>query len=740
MNESASVETVCGVIENVVYRNESNDYTVLEIADKSGLLITAVGIIPMAHEGENVVLNGHWSYHKEFGRQFSFDTFEKTLPAEVDGILQYLSSSTVKGVGPVTALKIVNRFGVESFDVIENHPEWLTDISGITMKKAAIISESFREQTGIRGVMMFCKDYIGAKEVTRVYKKLGSGAVGIIKENPYVLCESEYGISFEKVDAFAKTLDVSLESPIRVLSCAKYILSYNATTNGHTCLPLAKLVGAVSSLIEVDEMLINEMISRFVADGRLSGYTVDSVTYVMTSEVCEAEKYVASRLSELEGGVSRFSVSDVSMLIQKLEIDFGINYAELQKKAIFEALNGGVMILTGGPGTGKTTIIKALMHIFKSLGMKCVLAAPTGRAAKRMSEATSSEAKTVHRMLEMERNSDLTIEFGRNSTNPLDENVVIVDEMSMMDLFLMEALLRAMRRSSRLILIGDSDQLPSVGAGNVFSDLIGSERLRTVKLNEIFRQSKESLIITNAHRINSGNPPQLNVTDNDFFFVRREYERDIPKSIAELVLQRLPRTYGKSIIDKIQIITPSKKGAGGVEILNNELQSHLNPPAKFKREKVSHGVTFREGDRVMQTVNNYEIEWERDGYSGNGIFNGDIGIIETINSQKSEMTVRFDDRIAKYDFDVLDELELAYAITVHKSQGSEYPVVIIPMYSCPPLLMTRNLLYTAVTRARRMVILVGRSDIPAKMVENNREVLRYTTLKERMLDYGNQYF
>lgn len=732
------LETIKGTIENIVYRNESNDYTVLEISDESGLLITAVGIIPMAHEGEVVVLCGHWTYHKEFGKQFAFETFEKTLPAEVEGILQYLSSSTVKGVGPVTALKIVNRFGVDSFDVIENHPEWLTDISGITMKKAAIISESFREQTGIRGVMMFCKDYLGTKEVTRVYKKLGSGAVGIIKENPYILCGSEYGISFEKVDSFAKTLDFSPEAPVRVLSAAEYILSYNAMANGHTCLPYEKIVLAAVSLIGVDEIVIREMISRFIADGRLSSYRVGEQIYVMTGEVYEAERYVAARLAELECGVSRFSVNDVASLVEKLEIDFGIEYAKLQKRAIFEAMNGGVMILTGGPGTGKTTVIKALMHIFNGLGMKCVLAAPTGRAAKRMSEATSSEAKTVHRMLEMERNGDLTVRFGRNSTNPLDENVVIVDEMSMMDLSLMQALLRAMRRSSRLILIGDADQLPSVGAGNVFYDLISSGKIRTVQLNEIFRQSRESLIVTNAHRINSGEAPILNVTDNDFFFVRRDYERDIPSSIASLVMQRLPKTYGEAIVDQIQVITPSKKGAGGVEILNNELQAHLNPPAKFKREKQSHGVTFREGDRVMQTVNNYEIEWEKGGRVGNGIFNGDIGTVEAINLQKSEILVRFDDRLAKYDFETLDELDLAYAITVHKSQGSEYPVVIIPMYNCPPLLMTRNLLYTAVTRAKRMVILVGRADVPSRMVDNNREVLRYTTLKERICETDTQ--
>ena len=738
MSDQQKAEAVKGIIENVVYRNENNDYTVLEIVDEANELITAVGIIPMAFEGENVSLTGHWTYHKEFGRQFSFDAYEKHLPKEVDGILQYLSSSTVKGVGPVTALKIVNRFGPESFDVIENHPEWLADIPGITMKKAAIISESFRQQTGIRGVMMFCKDYLGTGEVTRVYKKLGAGAIGIITDNPYILCEEDYGISFEKVDAFAKTFDFPLTSPNRVLSAAKYILSYNANTNGHTCLPINKLSAATAELTELDGAIIYEMLSRFIADTRLSSYTVGECVYVMTGEVYEAEKYVASRLSELDRGVGKFSVNDVSVLLEKLELRFGIEYADMQKEAIYQALSGGVMILTGGPGTGKTTVVKALMAIFDSLGMKCVLAAPTGRAAKRMSEATSSEAKTIHRMLEMERTSEERVRFGRNSQNPLDESVVIIDEASMMDLSLTESLLRAMRRGSRLILIGDADQLPSVGAGNIFSDLISSERINTVRLTEIFRQSKESLIITNAHKINSGEPPILNVTDNDFFFVRREYEREIPATVASLITQRLPKTYGSSVKEQIQVITPSKKGYGGVEVLNNELQAHINPPAKFKREKTSHGTVFREGDRVMQTVNNYDVVWEKNGYEGSGIFNGDIGVIENINNTKSEMLIRFDDKLVTYEFDLLDELELAYAITVHKSQGSEYPVVIIPMYQCPPMLMTRNLLYTAVTRAKRMVILVGRSDIPSRMVENNKEILRYTTLKEQICDYYGQ--
>ena len=735
MGHIEKTEVLKGRIEDVVYRNENNDYTVLNIVDGEDNLICVVGVMPMPFEGESVTLRGRWTYHREFGKQFAFDSFDKSLPEDVDGIFKYLSSGTIKGVGPVTALKIVNRFGTDTFDVIEHRPEWLADITGITRKKAAAISESFRQQAGIRGVMMFCKDFMGVGEVARVYKSFGAGAVGLIKENPYILCDSEPGIPFAKADAIAKSLGADPESDNRILSGISYVLNSAAAASGHTCLPEGEVISAATELLGIEPQVISSALCRMLDRSDLACYKKDEVNYIMTNVTAEEEDIIARSLLRISESAGYFGSGDISGLIEKVERTLGISFAPLQREALFASLENGVMILTGGPGTGKTTVVRAMLSIFKSLGLKTVLAAPTGRAAKRMSEATGEEAKTVHRMLEMERTSDGSVRFCRNGRNPISESVIIVDEASMLDLSLTAAMLRAIKRGARLILIGDSDQLPSVGAGNVLSDLIGSERIRTVRLTEIFRQSKESLIITNAHRINEGIPPRLNVTDSDFFFVNRESEADIAETVCALIDERLPRAYGRDIKEKIQVITPSKKGAAGVERMNAILQERLNPPATFKKERQSHGSIFREGDRVMQIVNNYDIEWEKNGVVGVGLFNGDIGVIESIDYKEESVFIRFDDKRAEYSYEMLEELELAYAITVHKSQGSEYPVVIIPMYSCAPMLMARNLLYTAVTRARSMVVLVGRSDIPRRMTENERHILRFTLLKDKICDY-----
>ncbi len=737
MNGINTLETLEGKVEDVVYHNDSNDYTIFTLATKDGILETAVGNIPFVCEGELVVLQGQYTVHREFGRQFAFVGYEKRLPDEVDGILQYLSSRAIKGVGPITAQKIVDRYGTDTFDVIEHRPEWLCDIPGITMKKAAAISKSFREQSELRGVMLFFKDFISTGEVTRVYKRLGASAVGIVKENPYILCQGECGIPFAKADAIALSLGFARDNEHRILSGAHYVLSHNAGANGHTCLPFDKLVLELSQLLGISAELAGESVSCFIDSDALYEMRDGDMRYVMTNTVARDEDLIARKIKMLSESVATFSAVNIATIIHKIETGIGVNYASLQREALFAAVNHGVSILTGGPGTGKTTVIKAMIRLFKELDMKVVLAAPTGRAAKRMSEATYEEAKTIHRMLEMERTNTDEVRFNRNERTPLDENVVIVDEASMIDLSLMAALMAAMRRGSRLVLIGDSNQLPSVGAGNVLSDLIASGVVETTCLNEIFRQSEQSLIVVNAHNVNNGIPPILNATDKDFFFVRRENENDIASTISSLVNERLPKTYSEKIREQIQVITPSRKGAGGVEVLNKELQNSINPPMKFKKERTAHGTVFREGDRVMQIANNYDIEWEKDGYTGQGIFNGDIGVIDSIDMNEEIMNIWFDDRLVRYDFANLDELELSYAITVHKSQGSEYPVVIIPMYSCVPMLQTRNLLYTAITRAKTMVILVGRSDIPLKMVSNNREIVRYTTLVNKLKSINN---
>lgn len=734
MDGQRALETIKGTVEGVVFHSDATDYTVLELSC-DGVLITAVGEISEVCEGEILELLGSWTYHREFGKQFAFVSYEKSLPSEIEGIIQYLSSRTIKGVGPVTALKIVNRFGADTFEVIEHHPEWLTDIPGITMKKAAAISESFRAQSELRDVMLFFKDYVGSKQVGKIYKKLGSSTVGVVKHNPYVLCSGEYLIPFEAVDKIAASIGFLPTSPERVLSGLKYVLSYNASTNGHTCLPKDKLSAAAVSLLEIDKAVVDSAIEQFLDAGELSEYSEGDDLFVMTNEVAEDEDYISKRLSEMIGGIARFSRDDIALMIESMEHTADIRYAELQRAALYCAMESGVTVITGGPGTGKTTIVKAMIKLFEGVGFKTVLSAPTGRAAKRLSEATGHEAKTVHRMLEMERTELGEVSFRRNISSPLEESVVIVDEASMMDLTLTAALVRAMRRGSRLILIGDSDQLPSVGAGNVLADIIASGTVPTICLKEIFRQSENSLIIQNAHLINSGKPPVLNRADNDFFFLSRP-EGQIADTVASLIFERLPKAYGEQLRDEIQVITPSKKGAGGVELLNAELQKRLNPPTDIKKEKQAHGTVFREGDRVMQTTNNYELEWEKNGTEGIGIFNGDIGVIESIDHREGHMLIRFDERLVSYPYESLDELELSYAITVHKSQGSEYPVVIIPMYYCAPMLMTRNLLYTAVTRARKMVILVGRREIAYKMVENNRVVMRYTTLCHRLVGRG----
>ena len=727
------IEKLEGSVEQIVFCNEDNGYTVCDMALEDDI-VTVCGIMPMLCEGDRLCVYGKWVHSAKYGRQFSVEQYERVMPADIASMLRYLSSRAIKGIGPKTAAKIIEEFGEDSFDVIENHPEWLANIKGISTKVALAASESFKEQAGIRSAMMFFREYFGASTTVRIYKKWGSSSVDIAKKNPYRLCNEIEGIGFERADALANSLGLQNDNFDRIMSGLSYVLIKSASYNGHVCLPREKLCEAGAELLEVSAEETDRAISELIRMGRFKYVLQGEAQMIYLAEAYDEEKYVAEKLTLLDKMCATVDVSDIDRFIEREEAKAGIEYASLQKKAISDALRYGVMVLTGGPGTGKTTVVRALIHIFDSMGYEIALAAPTGRAAKRMSEATAMEAKTIHRLLEMSYDLEGRSVFNRNEFDLLDEQIIIVDEASMIDSALMCALLKAIKPGARLIIIGDSDQLPSVGAGNVLRDIIESGRFATVRLCEIFRQAQESLIVTNAHAINRGEMPNLAVKDKDFFFLRRDRDRDIAATVVDLCKNRLPRAYGNMARNGLQVICASRKGEAGTENLNVLLQQALNPRERGKSEHSFRERIFREGDRVMQTRNNYDIAWTReyDGKEGNGIFNGDIGIIESIEVAEREMTVLFDDRRVVYDFSLLEDLEHAYAITVHKSQGSEYPMVVIPMCTASQMLHTRNLFYTAVTRAQSMVILVGREDIIKEMVENNRRSMRYTGLCHRL--------
>ncbi len=719
-----------GSVEGVIFANEENGYTICDLGTEDGELITVVGILPYISEGDTLAVYGRWVHNAKYGRQFSVERFEKSLPADRASMLRYLSSRAIKGIGPKTAQRIIEKFGEDAFEVIENHPEWLTDISGISRKKAEEISEDFREKAGMRSAMMFFRDYFGAATTVKIFNKWGSRSVDIAKKNPYRLCDEIEGIGFERADTMAAQLGL-VGLPERTDSGVLYLLSRTERGNGHTCLPREKLVQAAAELLSVTVEQTEESISRLLRADRLKYSTFDGVKYIYRAQIYDEESFIAERLVYLDSVCAAINTEDIGRLILKTEMESGIEYAALQRQAIADALVSGVTVLTGGPGTGKTTVVRALIGIFENMGFEVALAAPTGRAAKRLSESTCREAKTIHRLLEMGYGGDdERAEFMRDRDNLLEEDIIIVDEASMIDNSLMCALLEAIKPGARVIIIGDADQLPSVGAGNVLRDIIDSGRFSTIRLTEIFRQAQESLIVTNAHKINKGEMPCLTVKNGDFFFLPRRTDREIAQTIADLYANRLPRAYGKACIEGIQVISPSRRGEAGSESLNILLQSVLNPPSDSKKEYKYREITYREGDRVMQVRNNYEIEWSRGRQTGMGIFNGDIGVIERI--EREAMIIIFDDRTVKYELSLLEDLEPAYAITVHKSQGSEYPTVIIPAFSAPPMLLTRNLLYTAVTRAQVRVIVVGREDIVETMVKNDRQMLRYTGLMHRL--------
>lgn len=723
------VEILEGSVEEMIFANEDNGYAILVLVTDKNELITAVGIMPYVGEGEHLKVYGKWVHNPKYGRQFSVSNYEKVMPADEVSILRYLASGVIKGIGPKTAQKIVDVYGRDTFDVIENHPEWLAEISGITPKKAHQIGEEFQKSAGMRSTMMFFREYFGAALTMKIFKRWGSKSIELAKENPYILCEQIDGIGFDKADSMAKKLGFSDEGLDRVCAGIVYMMRYKIAHNGHVCLPESVLIKDGARLLSVEENTISAALGTLTKENKIRVVKRDGVKYIYERDSYDEEKFIARKLDLLDKVCASVSAQDMAAFIRREEAKSGISYAPLQKKAIASALESGVMILTGGPGTGKTTVVRALIEIFDSMGFDVALAAPTGRAANRMSEATSREAKTIHRLLEMDFSESIYGKFTRDENNLLEEEVIIIDEASMIDQSLMCALLKAIKPGARLIIIGDSDQLPSVGAGNVLRDLIEGGRFSTIRLNEIFRQASESLIITNAHAINNGQMPDLTVKNKDFFFLPRSSDSDIAYTVADLCKNRLPKAYGTRATANLQVISPSRKGEAGTESLNVLLQKTLNPAAFGKKEHKYREVTFRQGDRVMQTKNNYDLEWQRnDGTSGNGIFNGDIGVIYDIDFKEQYMDIVFDDKSVKYDFGFLEELEHAYAITVHKSQGSEYPIVIIPAYRAPELLLSRNMLYTAVTRAQNMVIIVGDASIVQTMVDNDRQALRYTGL------------
>ena len=732
--DDAGLLRLTGSIEHVIYANEDNGFAICDLGTESGDLITITGTLPYVGEGDSVTVYGKWVHNPKYGRQFRVETCERQMPADANSMLRYLASGAIKGIGPKIAQRIVDEFGDETFDVIEHHPEWLANVSGISRKSAKSIGADFAEKAGIRSAMMFFRDFFGAAATVRIYKRYGGNAVELAKKNPYRLCEEIDGIGFERADRMARDLGLATDSEDRICSGICYLLSSNAQANGHVCLPRDKTVQGAAKLLGVDEAAVNDALELLLAREKVHAERLGGIELLYDKKQYENEKYIATKLLLLDRVCPAMETANIGAFIDREQAETGVRYADLQRRAISDALENGVMLLTGGPGTGKTTVVRALLHIFSSMGLKIALTAPTGRAAKRLSESTSCEARTIHRLLEYGgEESGGRGRFMRDESNLLEENVLIVDEASMVDSLLMGALLRAVKPGSRLVLIGDADQLPSVGAGNVLRDLIDSGRFATVRLTEIFRQAQKSLIVTNAHAINRGELPRLDVKDNDFFFMPRSEDASITATVAQLCGVRLPRTYGAMATTGTQVIVPSRKGEAGTEHLNVVLQATLNPPSPEKREHRFREITYREGDRVMQVRNNYDMEWERDnGMTGAGIFNGDVGVIESIDPTDGNMRIRFEDRTVTYEFSLLEDLEPAYAVTVHKSQGCEYPIVILPLGNVPPMLRSRNLLYTAVTRAQCIVIVVGREDVLADMVRNNRQTMRYTGLSERL--------
>ncbi|SHH69966.1 ATP-dependent DNA helicase, RecD/TraA family [Caloranaerobacter azorensis DSM 13643] len=730
--------TLQGTIEEIIYKNESNGYTVA-ILETEDDVVTIVGYMPVINLGETIMVQGNWVYHSNYGQQFKVDTYQAVVPASLNGIEKYLSSGLIPGIGPKIAKKIVEKFGLDSIDILQYNPDRLLEIDGIGKKKAQKIAEAFAEQREIRDIMIFLQEYgISPTYGVRIYKKYGNETISKIRENPYRLSEDIFGIGFKMADKIARNMGVDLRSDYRIFAGIKFTLM-EFSSEGHTYVPKRELVDKAQSLLEVERELVEDGITALALKQEIQLENVDNEIRVYYMPFYYAEANVSKKIIELALTELKELDINVEEEINKLERESSIKFAKNQKEAIRQAVFNGVLVITGGPGTGKTTTINSIIKLFENQGLSVVLAAPTGRAAKRMSEATLREAKTIHRLLEYSFVDDETgMAFARDEGTPIDSDVVIIDEVSMVDILLMNNLLKAIMPGTRLILVGDVDQLPSVGPGNVLRDIIDSKVVKVVKLNEIFRQAQESMIIVNAHRINKGEMPFLNVKDKDFFFINKDSNKEVVDTIIELCKERLPKFYGYDPVKDIQVLTPMKKGDTGVNVLNERLQDVLNPKHKLKNEKQVGESIFRVGDKVMQIKNNYRMKWEivkDDGINeeGEGVFNGDFGYVYDIDEEENEMTVLFDDnKKVVYSFSQLDELKLAYAITIHKSQGSEFPVVVMPICWGPPMLLTRNLLYTAITRAKELVVLVGNKKFLYMMINNNRITKRYSGLNKRL--------